>query len=119
DVHRAGVPTILQGTVTDGRGHPLPHVRLTLSGDGVLGDGYADGAGRFKAKVPESRVYVLTTAELGFKTQNTTIRVREASRGAMTVTIDMDEDEVGDVPERAVLKQPCSCPGDVFIHPRR
>jgi Carboxypeptidase regulatory-like domain len=126
DVRRPGAPVILQGTITDGRGHALPHARLTLSGDregpleALSAKAYADSAGRFRTRVPENRVYVLTSASPGFVTQRTTIRVREAARGAMTITIDMVTDTPPtDLAAIERLSQGCLCEGDVFIHERR
>jgi carboxypeptidase family protein len=120
DARRAGARATLQGVITDGRGHPLPHVPLTLSSENFSENSYADSAGRFRARVPENRIYELTTDAPGFVSQRTTIRVREAARGIMAVNIDMVADELpSDLPALQTLRYPCACPGDAFVHARK
>jgi hypothetical protein len=104
------------GQVMDESGRPLPHARLEIVGSTRREVAYADGEGRFRARLPADGTWPLSASDTGFA--KVTERVSGTGAGPAVLTLPRDG-KAPPTPDTERFSRACRCSGDLFTHAGR
>jgi hypothetical protein len=103
------------GQVVDDFHRPLPHARLEILGSSRREVAYANGEGRFRARLPADGAWPLTASDTGYGE----VTERVSGTSAAPAVLTLARDGKAPIPDTERFSRACRCPGDLFTHAGR